>query len=142
VDFVSLYLAEMTEKQASSLNAMRCAWRSLEPTFASIRPDQITRKLCQDYAKKRRREGVGSGTIIKELGVLKAALGWSKVAGEAAFEMPETPPPRDRYITLDEFNTLLAACTHPHVRLFAMLAWYTAGRASALFELTWDQVDF
>ena len=141
-DYVSQYIAEKAEKQAASLNAMRYAWKALEPTFASVRPGQITRKLCQDYARKRRREGVSAGTVIKELGVLKAALGWAKVAAGAAFEMPEAPPPRDRHITLDEFNTLLTACTHPHVRLFALLAWYTAGRASALFELTWDRVDF
>jgi len=141
-DYVSQYIAEKADKKAASLNAMRYAWQALEPTFASLRPDQISRKLCQEYAKKRYLEEVSAGTIIKELGVLKAALGWAKKTEGAVFEMPPSPPPRDRYITLDEFNRLLPVCTHPHVRLFALLAWYTAGRASALFELTWDRVDF
>jgi integrase len=140
-DYMAQYLAEKQEKKAGSVLAMGYAWKALTPTFANIRPDQVTRKLCQDYAKKRRRERVSDGTVIKELGVLKAALGWAKKADGAAFEMPATPAPRDRHITLDEFNDLLGACELPHVRLFCLLAWYTAGRASALFELTWDRVD-
>lgn len=141
-DYMAQYLAEKLEKKAGSIKAMEYAWRALSPTFASLRPDQITRKLCQDYGKRRRKEGVADGTVIKELGVLKAGLGWAKKADGAVFEMPTAPPPRDRHITLDEFNTLVEACDLPHIRLFALLAWYTAGRASALFELTWDRVDF
>jgi integrase len=141
-DYVSQYIDEKQEKGASSLNAMRYAWRALEPTFGNLRPDQITRKLCQDYAKRRRKEGVSDGTVIKELGVLKAALGWAGKTAGAVFEMPDTPAPRDRHITLDEFNALLGACDLPHVRLFMLLGWYTAGRASAILELTWDRVDF
>ena len=141
-DHMALYLAEKQEKKASSIKAMQYAWRALEPTFGNLRPDQITRKLCQEYTKKRHREGVADGTVIKELGVLKAALAWAKKLTGAVFEMPATPPPRDRHITLDEFNALVEACELPHVRLFALLGWYTAGRASALFELTWDRIDF
>src|SRR3954471_19835807 len=74
-DYMTQYLAEKQEKKAGSILAMGYAWKALTPTFANIRPDQVTRKLCQDYAKKRRRERVTDGTIIKELGVLKAALG-------------------------------------------------------------------
>lgn len=141
-DYMGEYIAEKTDKRAASVNAMRASWKALEPTFGSLRPDQITRKLCQEYAGKRYRAGVSAGTVIKDLGVLKAALGWAKKAGGAVFEMPATPPPRDRYITLDEFNALLAACSMPHIRLFCLLGWYTAGRAGAILELTWDRVDF
>lgn len=141
-DYVGQYLAEKAEKKAPSLRAMQYAWKALEATFANLRPDQITRKLCQDYAKRRRLEGVADGTVIKELGVLKAALGWAKKADGAVFEMPAAPPPRDRHIVLEEFNRLLEACELPHMRLFCLLGWYTAGRASAIFDLTWDRVDF
>lgn len=141
-DFMALYLIEKKAKGAGSWRAMEYAWKALAQTFASLRPDQITRKLCQSYAGKRRREGVSDGTIIKELGVLKAGLGWAGKATGAVFEMPATPPPRDRHITLQEFNRLLDTCDLPHIKLFVLLAWYTAGRAGALFDLTWDRVDF
>lgn len=139
-DFLELYLREKREK--ASYNAMRYAFKALAPTFANIRPDQVSRDLCKDYAKRRRRDGVSDGTVIKELGVLKAALTWAKKAGDASFEMPAAPPPRERHITLEEFNQLVDACDLPHMQLFCLLGWYTAGRASAILELTWDRVDF
>jgi integrase len=139
-DYMALYLAEKAERRSAP--AMAYAWKALAPTFSNIRPDQVSRDLCKAYAKRRHREGVSDGTIIKELGVLKAGLGWAKKADGAVFEMPEAPPPRDRHIILEEFNKLVAACDLPHMRLFCLLGWYTAGRASAILELTWDRVDF
>lgn len=38
-------------------------------------------------------------------------------------------------------SLLLGAASMPHVKLFIRLALSTAGRASALLELTWDRVD-
>lgn len=139
-DYMALYLAEKAERRSAP--AMAYAWKALAPTFANIRPDQVSRDLCKEYAKRRRREGVSDGTVIKELGVLKAGLTWTKKADGATFEMPEAPPPRERRINLEEFNRLVEACELPHMRLFCLLGWYTAGRASAILELTWDRVDF
>jgi integrase len=139
-DTVKLYLAEKAEKR--SHQSMLTAWRALKPTFGHLRPDQITRELCKAYATTRRRGGVADGTIIKDLGVLKAALNWAKKGADSVFEMPATPPARERYITREEHVRLLQAATLPHVKLFILLAWSTAARASALFELTWDRVDF
>jgi len=89
----------------------------------------------------RRGHGVGDGTIIKDLGVLKAALRFANKLG-AVIEMPPTPAPRDRYITRQEVQRLVDAADLGHVKLFITLAWCTAGRHSALLELTWDRVDF
>ena len=139
-DFMGLYLAEKAGR--ASAPAMGYAWKALEPTFGSLNPEHVTRAICKDYSRKRKRQGVSAGTVIKELGVLKAGLGWAGKGAQATFEMPEAPPPRDRHITLPEFNQLVDACELPHVRLFCLLGWYTAGRASAILELTWDRVDF
>lgn len=139
-DYMALYLEEKAGR--ASAPAMGFAWKALAPTFENLRPEHVTRALCKDYARKRRRQGVKDGTVIKELGVLKAGLGWAGKASQATFEMPEAPPARERHITLDEFLALLDACELPHVKLFCLLGWYTAGRASAILELTWDRVDF
>jgi integrase len=40
-----------------------------------------------------------------------------------------------------EADTLLEGADAPHVRLFIVLALYTAARAGALLSLTWQQVD-
>lgn len=140
-DAVESYLTEKRGR-ARSHGSMLTAWRALKPTFGHLRPDQIGRNLCRAYAVQRRAAGVADGTIIKDLGVLRAALRWAGKASAAVFDLPPAPPPRETYLTREDFDRLLAACTAPHIRLFAILALSTAGRASAILELTWDRVDF
>lgn len=139
-DAVSLYLKDK-EETARSIEAMNASWKALKPTFGHLRPDQIDAKLCRQYAAKRRAAGRANGTIIRDLSFLRTALKWAKREG-AEFEMPEAPEPRSRHLSRKEFDRLLAACVSPHVKLFVLLALSTAGRASALLELTWDRVDF
>jgi len=139
---VPAYIADKKEQGAKSTNAMEASWKALKAMFGHLRPDQVTRPQCRLYTRARRAGGMTDGTVIKDLGVLKAALGWAKMASQAAFEMPPTPAPRDRYITREEMERLAKAAEKAHVELFIRLAWATAGRASALLELTWDRVDF
>jgi len=145
-DIVPAYIADKREQGARSIAAMEFAWKSLESTFGHLRPDQVTRPLCRSYARSRRSGVAGrkvkDGTIIKELGVLKAALKWAKADRDATFEMPQTPPPRDRYITREEMENLAQSAESAHTELFIRLAWATAGRAEALLTLTWAQIDF
>lgn len=136
------YIADKREQGARSVKAMDASWKALKPTFGHLRPDQITRHLCRSFARARRKGGVSDGTVIKDLGVMKAGLGWAKMASEAQFDMPPTPPPRDRYLTRQEVEKLWEAAESAHIELFIRLAWATAGRASAIMELTWDRVDF
>ena len=134
------YLEE--KKSARSFNSMETAWRAVEAMFGNLRPDQITRELCRSYTQKRRAAGISDGTIIKDLGVLKAAVNFAGKGSGAAWDMPAAPPPRERYLTKDERDRLLEACDLPHLKLFVELALGTAGRAGALLDLTWDRVDF
>lgn len=134
------YLEEKRGR-ARSFPAMESAWRALSTTFSALRPDQVNRDLCRSYATTRRKGGVGDGTIIKELGVLKAALNWAGKGGEAVWSFPSAPPPRERYLTKAEVDALVAAAELPHVRLFVLLAYSTAGRHTAILDLTWDRVD-
>jgi integrase len=139
-DAAELYLREK-QGQARSYDAMQAAWKATKPTFGHLRPDQITKALCRDYARKRKATGRKNGTIIRDLAFLRAALKWAKRPG-ADFQLPSAPAPRDRYLTKAEYDRLLAACKSHHMRLFVILALATAGRASAILELTWDRVDF
>lgn len=137
---VAYYLTEK-HKTARSYEAMFYAWRALEPHFAHLRPDQITPAACRTYAAFRRGQGRTDGTIIKELGFLRTALAWAKKPA-AGIVLPPAPDPRDRHLTREEFERLLAACAAPHLRLFVILALSTGGRAGALLDLTWDRIDF
>lgn len=139
-DAVDLYLKEKSGRR--SYQSMLTCWRALKPLFGHLRPDQVTRELCREYSGRRRKAGVQDGTIIKDLGMLKAALRFVNKGAAAVFEMPSAPPPRERYIDRGEWQALVDAAALPHLKLFITLAWSTAARASALYELEWSQVDF
>jgi integrase len=122
---------------------MRAAWANLAPAFANLRPDQVGRDACRRYAVGRQAQGRSAGTIIKELAMLRAALRWQDRASPAAIETPPAPAPRERVLTRAEYASLAeAARTVPHLATFVALALATAGRAGALLELKWGQVDF
>ncbi len=136
------YLAERGPHIASQ-ETLRFAHKRLMPVFGHLRPDQVTRALCRAYAAQRRRQSVGDGTIRRELVTLGAALRWQDKATPAVIELPPAPPPKSRHLTREQYRGLRdAAAITPHLHLFVILAYSTAGRAAAILELTWDRVDF
>lgn len=137
-DIMEAYLADR-DGIATAPERLRYAWKALKPTFGHLRPDQIDRALCRRYAATR---GGKVGTVIKELTVLRAGLRWQNPNTPAIVEIPPGDPPRDRYLTRDEYGRLLAMAGSPHMRLFIVLALASAGRMAAILNLTWDRVDF
>lgn len=121
---------------------MKEAWKAAQSFFGPYRSDQITRTLCRQYADVRSKAGVKPGTVIKELGVIRAAVNWADKNNRASFEFPPSPPPREAWITRDEARRLLQCADDAHTYLFIHLAIATAGRAQAILDLTWDRVDF
>jgi integrase len=118
------------------------AWAQLNSSFGEMVPAQVNRTACQAYTKKRRAAGVSDGTIHTELTFLRAALRFADKNTPAEIVLPPKPPPQERYLTHAEYDRLVAAATTPHVRLFIILALATAGRMTAILELTWDRIDF
>lgn len=138
-DIMKAYLADREGRPSHS--RAQDAWKRLQPTFGHLRPADIGRAVCREYAAIRGRR-VKPGTIIKELSVLRAALRWHDKNTPAIIEMPRHPPPRDRYLTREEYRALRDAAPTPHIQMFIIAAYATAGRAGAVLELTWDRVDF
>lgn len=120
----------------------RYAWKQLAGTFGPLRPDQIGRPICRAYMAQRRKAKISDGTIHTELTFLRAALLWRSKATPAVIELPSKPAPRSDYLTRAEYQRLLAAAETPHVKLFIVLALTTAGRMTAILQLTWPRVDF
>jgi integrase len=117
--------------------------QALLPFWGSYTAGQISTDLCRRYTESRRKLGRGDGTILREMGVLKAAVRRYASKAGAVFEMPSSPPPKDRYLTKAEFRKLVdAASDTPHLRLFLLVAVATAARAGAVLDLTWDRVNF
>lgn len=92
------------------------------------------------------RRPVRESTADRELVVLRAAILALHQMGKLT-RLPGFPPlgghpGRSFALTEEQVDRLLAAADDaaPHLRLFVYLAAFTAGRAAALLELTWDQV--
>jgi len=139
-EIMDLYLADKAALAGGE--RARYAWKRLDPVFGHLRPDQVDRPLCRAYVLQRRRAKALDGTIIKELSSLRAALRWQDKNTPAVIEMPPAPPPRSRHLTRAQYRALRdAARQTPHLYLFVVVAYTSAGRASAVLELTWDRVD-
>ncbi len=132
------YLAEK-DATATDPGRLRDAWKALAPTFAGLRPDQVTRDLCRQYAATRNR---AAGTVNKELRTLRAGLRLHDPHTPAQFLMMPGTPPRDRYLNRDEYAALVAGAASPHIRLAIVLMLGTAARVGAVLDLTWSRVDF
>jgi integrase len=137
-----VYLEERGSRLASQ-ETLHFAWKRLSPVFGHLRPDQITRALTRAYAAKEGRRGISDGSIRRDLGVLSAILRYNDKNSPAVIDFPPAPPPRSRYLTREQYRTLRdAAARTPHLHLFVILAYTTAGRSSAILELTWDRIDY
>ncbi|MFV0245141.1 MAG: tyrosine-type recombinase/integrase [Qingshengfaniella sp.] len=119
--------------------------KNVLPIFGHLTPDQITIEDCRRFIALRRGAGRKDATIRTEMGCLRTALTWGVKAklirSAPRIEMPQTPPPRERYLNRDEVSRLLEAAVDPHIKLAILLMLTTAGRIGALLELTWDRVD-
>jgi integrase len=138
----AVYLEERGPRLASQ-ETLRFAWKRLSPVFGHLRPDQITRALTRAYAARERRRKISDGSIRRDLGVLSAILRYNNKSSPAVIDLPPAPPPRSRHLTREQYRALRdAAAKTPHLHLFVILAYTTAGRSSAILELTWNRVDY
>jgi integrase len=135
-----------------------CA-KPLRRHLGDLQPAHLTKERIRFYRRQRKAEGyevgrkgdrrkkpVQDGTILRELVTLRAALKFAKAEkwiSEAPYiEVPAQPAPRDRWLTREEADKLLAGAEASHVQVFLVTALYTAARPAAVLELTWDRVDF
>src|SRR5437588_642800 len=97
--------------------------KALNRHVGNLEPHMLGRRV---YRQARERESVSDGTIRREIGTLRAALAWAKherwIETVPNIESPPKPPPRERWLTREEFERLLAACARagledcsPHV---------------------------
>lgn len=148
-----------SERPLAAPESLDAAAVALKRHLSDLRPEFLTRQRCRLYTKQRRAEGyevgpakdrrrkpVSDGTVLRELGVLRAALAWavneSWLQQAPHVEGPPTPQPRDRWLTREEAQRLISCCGEFHVRVFTMLALHTAARSGAILDLKWANVSF
>ena len=142
-----IYAAYVEDRacEGKSTTRMKDAWKRLQGSFGHLRPADLSKAEVKRYTTTRTDAGVSPGTTHTELTYLRAALAYAvreQWLQQAPYiPVPQKPGPREHHLTRQEAQRLLDAASMPHVKLFIRLALATAGRASALLELTWDRVD-
>lgn len=142
-----LWSAYTLDKEGRAVLAtMRYTWKALKERFGTRNGEGITKNDCKAHIDDRRRNGISDGTIHTELGHLRTVLVWAennKLIGKAPqIERPSKPDPKDRHLTRDEAQRILAGAKTPHLKTAIHLMLGTAARITAILELTWDRVDF
>ena len=127
-----------------SLVTIKFHLRKLIAFFGDLFPSHISNNLLKEYAQSR---GVQAGTVLRELGTLKAAIHYAEgnrwIERQPQFIMPvKSPPPRDVWLKREEVALLIEKAKSPHMRLFIKIAVSTAARSGAILDLKWRQVDF
>jgi integrase len=133
------------ETEVRGKDGLRFSVRAITERLGTLQPRHLTPATIKNYARQR---GRSDGTVLREIGVLRAALGWAvEHQWMPASEKPiisnpvAAPAARDRWLTKDEAKRLLDACKEPHIRLFVLLGLMTVPRMGALLEARWSQVD-
>ena len=103
------------------------------------------RAAAGSAAAKPRASRAGITTINRELSVLRAAIYHFRDRHPAApapeiWCLPRTAP-RNRWLSREETQRLIAAAGTDHLRLFMLLMLATGARPGAILELRWSQVD-
>lgn len=142
-----LWDAYTTDKAGKAILAtMVYTWKALAERFGGRDGESITREDCRAHTLYRRSNGISDGTIHTELGHLRMVLSWAeknKLIGKAPdIERPSKPEPKDRFMTREEAQKMIAFAKTPHLRTAFHLMLGTAARVTAILELTWDRVDF
>lgn len=142
-DVLDLYSAARAETHSAKQLANSC--RQVRDVLGWLPAGDVKAAHIRTYIARRREACRANGTIAEELRKLRAALRWA--AGEGFVDMPRpwTIPlrvkPRDRWLTQQEADALVAGAVEPHVRLYLTLALHTAARSNAILELPWRAVD-
>lgn len=106
----------------------------------------ITNATVLDYRAKRRSDGLEKHSINREVTILRAAM--RRAAEVHGVTIPalkwgalktEEPPPRQRYLTFEEWGDLLAAA-HPSLKPILICAVTTGLRKANILSMDWRQV--
>jgi integrase len=113
------------------------AWWGENPLSA------ITANTCRAYGRER---GVSSGTVRRELAVLRAAIRYcwreGKLTHEVPVTLPQKTPAKDLWLTRREAAFLLRGARMEkaagHLPYFILLGLYAGHRKRATLELQWQ----
>lgn len=106
----------------------------------------LTNATLMDYRAKRRGDGLQQHSINREITILRAAMRHAEEMHSVAVPKlhwerlkHEEPPPRERFLTFEEWSELLEAA-HPSLKPILICAVTTGLRKGNILALDWSQV--
>jgi integrase len=146
--FAQEYLEKCSQPPAKAPASHRrdlVSLSSLLPYFGDRQLSDISSFLIEHY-KAERIQKVKGPTINRELALLShmfhKAVDWDLVMFNPLTKVARFPenPPRDRVISIEEFQKLLLACSG-RLRPIVLTAAYTGLRQGEILALQWSHVD-
>lgn len=160
-DCWTVYWQKHVEVNVAAPDTLAYAWKALEPHFGAMTAQQFTQHEADEYTRKRTSGLLGrkvkDATVRRELAYLASCMAFCAAAPQKMFaaasiekiKLPDAGAPKDRWLTTSEIQRMLAAAERlrrgdrlSRGERFLWLALATAGRMSAILDLTWDRVDF
>jgi integrase len=146
-EMMDRYLSEHVS-QKKSARSYRGYVKNLLAFFGEdILISEITPPLINQFKMKRREDGVKSGTINRDLSILKncfniAMKQWEWVDSNPVTRIPmeKEPPGRVRFLTDEEFERLCDACPE-WLKPIVLIAKHTGMRKENILSLKWSQVN-
>lgn len=144
-DLCDAYLRERQEVGVKYPKAIANSLNHVKAHFGPLPPSMVSRATVRTYITQRRKT-VMDATIDKELRFLRQALKFGVREGwmdkEPKVETPGGSPPRQRFLSREEFARIYFQSSPLHLRVFFGLAIDTLARGKHILALTWDRVDF
>lgn len=128
-------MADAESRGVVRLDNLRWQHTPLKRHLGHLRPDDLTPPALQRYRKAR----AGTPTALRrELEELRSTLKLHQMPYKH-ITLPPNRPPRDKWLTRQQAQSLIDACGTPHLRLWCLIALITGRRKSAILDLTWDR---
>lgn len=152
--FIGQYLQDYPKRLAKQRSLLMW-WKDQigEKLLADLTPSLISKgrdelKMGITLRKTRRSESTVNrylAALSKALSVAVTDLGWLETSPMSKVKKCAESAGRDRFLSLDEKNRLLAACKispSPHLYPIVRLALLTGMRFGEIVNLKWEDIDF
>ncbi len=146
-EMMKKYMREHSETKKVSTERDRSSLTHLEPFFGKNIISAITPNLINQYKTRRRSEGASPSTINRELALMKHAFSlavreweWIRENPVKKISMEKENPSRDRWLSLEEEERLLAASPQ-WLKEIITFAIETGCRREEMLSLEWKDID-
>lgn len=114
------------------------------PALGNMKATQITTATITKYANQRLKEGAKSGTVNRELALIKRAFRLAVIARKVSYaphiQLLKESNPRAGFFTREEVDRLCAHMKQPYAD-FTLFGFLTGWRKDEIRKLKWANID-